>query len=50
MAKIVLEQTDIEQLEKIIIEMPFKYAQPLLNFLQSKVTQHEKNEESETKK
>ena len=41
MARIVLEQTDIEQLEKMVVEMPFKYAQPLLNFLQSKVKQDE---------
>jgi len=41
MAKILLEQKDINELEKLIVELPFKYAQPLLNFLQTKVIQDE---------
>ena len=48
MARIVLEQADIQQLEQLIVELPFKYAQPLLNFLQSKVKQDEQITETES--
>lgn len=39
MARIVLEQKDIEELEKLLVELPFKFAQPIINYIGSKVVQ-----------
>jgi hypothetical protein len=40
--KISLNEQDINQLEAILIELPFKFAQPLIQFMNSKVKESEK--------
>jgi hypothetical protein len=47
MKKIILEQSDIEQLEKMIIEMPYKYAQPLLSYIVKYVKEIEDEDNKE---
>lgn len=41
MAKLILEQHEIAQLESMLVEIPYKYAQPLLQYLSGKVQKEE---------
>jgi hypothetical protein len=43
--ELVLTEKDLEQIDKLIQETPFKYAFPLFQFLRSKVEQAQRKQE-----
>lgn len=42
---IVLKEEDIKQLENMLSELPFKYANPLFQFFSQKIVQPEEQEQ-----
>lgn len=47
MKKVVLNEEQLKQLENYLIELPFKFAQPILQLLSQNVVEEEIKEEEE---
>lgn len=47
--KIILEQKEIQELESLLLDLPYRYAQPVLGYLSKKITlegkDHDESEE-----
>lgn len=43
--KIVLDQKEIQELESLLLDLPYRYAQPVLGYLSSKIKLEGKDQE-----